>query len=281
MRRTLEFLHRSRRAGLGLCLGLALLSSSQGAAMAQDEPSYAEQAKATIIQLLANRAFKPQSGCDRGAPCAGLMAELRAGQFTVVEPAEQSDRADMPIYLRARKTCSRLDPAQVVLSHHTFRATRDFAIYRLDLARAGRRHGEILVFRGLDYVARDGASAADGRQTPLLPGAFVVFSLPGCRFLATVPAEDGDRFAKHNVVETGDHASELIRLDDRYFVINLTPVAGPRQDKAIWWYTLDLWDLGITTAAPRRLQPHDYSFAYRPGAAADMSRTEAPRGPAG
>lgn len=283
MRSTFAFPHLRRRTGLGLCLGLALLGAPLGAARAQQEtPGYTEQAKATITQLLANREFKPQAGCNRGAPCAGLLAELRAGKFAVVAPAEQSDHADMPSYLRTRKACSGLDPAQVKLSHHTYRATRDFAIYRLESASASRKHREILIFRGIDYTIRNGphgARAATFSGPPLLPGAYVVFSLPDCRLLATAPAEDGDRFARHNVVETGDHASELITIGNHYFVINLAPIAGPGQDKASWWYALELWDLGRNSDAGLRRQPRAYSFSYRPGTTVDMSSQAAPPAP--
>jgi len=154
--------------------------------------------------------------------------------------------------------------------------------YRLDLPQRGRG-GEILVFRAQHYVLLDGrrgaVASADGSET-LLPGTFIAMGVPNCRLLATARAEDGDWFAKHNIVEDGDHASELLRLDGRYIVLNLTPIAAPRQPKPNWWYMLELWDLGAHADADLRQQRHVYSFGYRPSVPPlGVSRAAAPFSP--
>jgi hypothetical protein len=258
-----------RPGWLRLALSIGLLAPPLGAALADDAPAYADRAKATIVQLLSGREFKEETGCDRAEPCASLLAGLRRGDFAVLEPTERSERPDMPSYLSARKHCPKLDLARVVAAHRTFTATRNFAIYRLDLPRPTRGSDEVLIFRAQHYVMRDGErrGAEDGDEAVAFwPGNFVAFGLPSCRFLSVALAEDGDRFAKHNAIDEADYASELLKIGDRYFVINLDPIAGPRQPKETWWYALQLWDLGSRADADRRKQRHVYSFGYKPTA---------------
>jgi hypothetical protein len=260
-----------RRLRLALAAALALSAAPLAAARADGAPSYASRAKSVIIRLLADRDFKSEAGCNDQAACVALLARLKAGGFTVVAPAERSDRPDLPSYLRLRQLCPRLDPARVSVAHHTFAATRNFAAYDLDLPPRGRRSPAVVVFRAQHYVARDGDrrfTTASDAPAVLLPGAFVAIDLATCRFLATAPAEDGDWFAKHNLVGEHDHASELLRLDGRYVVLNITPVAAPRQPRAGWWYTLELWDFGPHGDAGLRHQPRLYSFGYKPAAPA-------------
>jgi hypothetical protein len=254
-----------KRGWFGVVLAGALAMLPLAGAAAGEAPGYAERAKAVIAGLLTGRDFTPETGCGGEAPCAGLLARLRAGDFTVMAPAESSDRPDLPSYLRLRKRCPGIDPARVTVAHHTFSATRNFAAYRLDGPRPQRKGEEILVFRAQHFVVRDGAAA---EAVTLLPGTFVAVSLPGCRMLATARSEEGDWFAKHNEVEETDHASELLRLDGRYVVLNIVPVAAPRQPKSSWWYTLELWDLGAHADADRRHERRVYAFRYKPGAAA-------------
>jgi hypothetical protein len=280
MRSIVPVRQRTRPAALALALSLAL-SPALGTARAE-EMSYAERAKATILDLLAGRDFKPESGCGQGEACAALLAHLQAGEFAVIEPAQSSDRPDMPIYLAARKKCAGIDPVRIVLAHRTFRATRDFAIYRLDAPRWPRVGESVLVFRAADYLMTGeiGRTAAGGEAPMLLPGSFAAFGLRSCRFLATAPAEDGERFARHNEVAAADHASELIKLGERYLVLNLVPIAGPRQPKATWWYSLGLWDLGLAAPDLRR-ERHVYTFGYKPVSAGDFSDAEAASSSAG
>lgn len=262
---------RKRRAVLGLGLGALLLAGTIGAAKADEPLSYGDRAKAIIAQLLAKRDFKPESGCNHGEACAALLKQLRAGAFEVVEPTERSDRLDMPSYMSARRRCPAFDPAHIKASHRIFTATRNFAIYRLDIPRPRRGSDEVLVFRAQRYVvledARRAAAADDDEPMTLLPGTFVAIALPSCKFLSTAVAEDGDRFAKHNDIDDADHASELVWMGDRYFVLNLDPIAGPWQAKESWWYVLQLWDLGPHVDADRRKQRHIYSFGYKPAGA--------------
>jgi hypothetical protein len=259
----------SHRAWLSLGLVVGLLALPPAPAMA-DEAAYGSRAKDTIMQLVAGREFKAESGCDRSEPCASLLARLRTGDFDVVEPAERSDRPDMPSYLKARKRCPRLDLAHVVAAHRRFTATRNFAIYRLDLPPRPAKGGEeVLIFRAQHYVMLEGKglAAEDGDESVAFwPGNFVAIGVPSCRFLSIALAEDGDRFAKHNAVDDTDYASELLKLGDRYFVLNLDPIAGPHQAKETWWYALQLWDLGTHGDADRRKQRHLYSFGYKPTA---------------
>jgi hypothetical protein len=280
-----------RRARLSLGLAVGLLASPLAPAVADEAPAYGSRAKATIMQLVAGREFKAESGCDRSEPCASLLARLRTGDFAVVEPAERSDRPDMPSYLKARKRCPKLDLARVVAAHRTFTATRSFAIYRLDLPRPAKGSDEVLIFRAQHYVMLEGKgpAAEDGDESVAFwPGNFVAFGVPSCRFLSIALAEDGDRFAKHNALDDTDYASELLKLGDRYFVVNLDPIAGPHQAKETWWYALQLWDLGTHADADRRKQRHVYSFGYKPTATSlgdgaapfglDRGQALAPRG---
>lgn len=246
----------------------ALLAAPPAKAEPGEAPAYAEGAKTVIAQLLAGRDFKPGGGCGPAAPCAALLARLKAGDFAVVAPDERSDKPDLPSYLSLRKHCPNLDPVRVTLAHHTFAATRNFAAYRLELPRQKRRNEEILVFRAQHYTAlhpdRSAAVAAD--DSALLPGTFAAISPSGCRLLATVPTEDGDWFAKHNAIADGDHASELLLLDGRYVVLNIMPIAAPHQPKSSWWYTLELRELGLPADKGPRHQRPVYSFGYRPDA---------------
>lgn len=255
---------------LGLGLGALLLAGTIGAARADEALSYGDHAKAIIAQLLAGRDFKQESGCNRGEACAALLKQLRAGAFEVVEPAERSQRPDMPSYMSARRRCPAFDPAHIKASHRIFTATRNFAIYRLDIPRSQRGSEEVLVFRAQRYVVLEDArraAADDEAPMTLLPGTFVAIAMPSCKFLSTAVAENGDRFAKHNDIDDADHASELVRMGGRYFVLNLDPIAGPWQAKESWWYVLQLWDLGPRADADRRKQRHIYSFGYKPAGA--------------
>jgi hypothetical protein len=266
--RCLVGLGKRRYAWLGIGLLAALLAAPLARAKADEAPSYAENAKATIAALLNGRAFAPEEGCNAGGVCTTLLAKLRAGDFSVVTPVERSDRPDLPSYLSARKHCPGLDPLRISAAHRVYAATRGFAAYRIELTGPGRRRDEILVFRGEHYAMLDGrhpAAAAEGGAT-LMPGTFVAMAPRGCRLLSSARAEDGDWLAKHNVIGESDHASELLKIGERYVVLNLAPIAGPQQPRASWWYTLELWDLGPRLDADRRHDRHVYSFGYKPGA---------------
>ncbi len=266
--RCLVGLGMRRYAGLGIGLLAALLAAPLATARADEAPSYAENAKATIAALLNGRAFAPEEGCNAGGVCTTLLAKLRAGDFNVVTPVERSDQPDLPSYLSARKHCPGLDPLRITAAHHIYAATRGFAAYRIELTGPGKRHDEVLVFRGEHYAMLDGrhpAAAAEGGTT-LMPGTFVAMALRGCRLLSSTRAEDGDWLAKHNVIGESDHASKLLKIGDSYFVLNLAPIAGPQQPRASWWYTLELWDLGPHLDADRRHDRRVYSFGYKPGA---------------
>ena len=134
------------RALIGAALAAALLALAPGSSRA-DEQGYADRARATIMQLLDGRDFAPETGCGGAAPCAALMAKLRAGDFSVVPPEERSDKPDLPSYLRLRRQCRGHDPLRITAAHRVYAATRDFAAYRLDLPGPGKRHDEELLFR--------------------------------------------------------------------------------------------------------------------------------------
>lgn len=252
---------RMRLAVAGTALALAALGAGLAAA-AEDAPSYGEQAKATIMQLVAGRAFKPERGCDRPSSCAPMLAALRTGKFAVVEPQEHADRPDLPSYLAFRKRCPALDFAHVKESHRTYTATRNFAIYHLDAPRAAAGE-EIVVFRAQHFVASEGKPRGNEPTAPW-PGAYTAVRLPGCRVLSTALAEDGDRFARHIKIDDADHASELLKIADHYVVLNLVPIAGAAQPKESWWYNLELWDLGSRADADLRHERRVYSFSYKP-----------------
>lgn len=253
-----------RLAWPGLALAALLLAASAGVARA-DAPDVASRARTTIMALLHGRAFAPEEGCENQAACGKLLRQLDAGDFTVIAPVERSDHADLPLYRTERKRCPGIDPAVIVAGHRRYAATRGFAVYRVALPGKGKHGDEVLVFRAEHYVMRDGA-AADRAAAPLMPGTFVALSLRGCRLLSTARAEDGDWLARHNVIGESDHASELLRIGDSYYVLNLAPIAGPDQPKGSWWYTLELWDLGPHLDADRRHDRRVYSFGYKPGA---------------
>jgi hypothetical protein len=271
-----------RRRLIGLGLAAALVAWPAVAPRADEAQSYGDHARATIAGLLNGRDFAPEDGCGRGATCAKLIRALRLGDFAVVAPAEQSDRPDLPDYLHLRKRCPGLDPLRVTLAHRLYAATRDFAVWRLQVSGPGRRGSEVLVFRGEHYVAvgARGFPPPDAPHTALIPGSYVALSPRGCRLLATARAEDGDWLAKHNAIGENDHASELLQLGGSYFVLNIAPIAGPQQPKASWWYTLELWDLGPQADAARRHDEHVYSFGYKPGAP-DAQRRIASHGAGG
>jgi hypothetical protein len=240
---------------------LALALGARPSAAADDLPSYGERAKTAILQLVAGHAFRPERGCDHPSPCGPMLAALRAGKFVVVEPREHADRADLPGYLAFRRRCPSLDLAHVKESHRTYTATRNFAIYYLDAP--GGASEQIVIFRAQHFVALEGKPRGNEPTAPW-PGAYTSISLPGCRVLSTALAEDGDRFARHNKIDDADHASELLKMDNRYVVLNLVPIAGAAQPKESWWYDLELWDLGPRADADLRKQRRVYSFSYKP-----------------
>jgi hypothetical protein len=245
-----------------LAFAAAVILTAAPSARAEEAGGYAARAKATIAALLQNRSFTPQAGCDDAAACRALLARLAALDFTVVEPAARSERLDLPDYARLRKRCPALDPMHITSAHRLYAPTRGFAVYHLDLPGTRQAPEEVLVFRAQHYVPVAGRAGDD--QTPLTPGTFVSVSLRGCRLLSTARAEDGDWLAKHNAIGDSDHASELLELGGRYVVLNLAPVAGPREPKASWSYMLELWDLGPRADADRRKQRRVYSFISAP-----------------
>jgi len=194
----------------------------------------------------------------------------------VVEPIEHSNRLDMPRYLALRQRCPWLDLARVKTAHRTYTATRNFAIYSLEAPRASGE--EIVVFRAQHYVDLDGrrSGATAGAPTAPWPGAYTAIELPHCRMLSTALAEDGDHFARHNKVEDADHASELLKIGDHYFVLNLVPIAGIKQPKETWWYALELWDLGPRADADLHHQRHVYSYGAKPAAPPAVGGPAAP-----
>jgi hypothetical protein len=254
---------RLRRAFAGAVLALAAFCADASAAD-EDGPSYGERAKAVILDLIAGRVFKPENGCDRPASCVPMLAALRAGKFVVVEPQEHSDRADMPSYLALRRRCPSLDLAHVKAQRRLYTATRNFAMYALDVPRAHAGE-EVVIFRAQHFIAAEGRARGNEPTAPW-PGAFTAISLPSCRMLSTALAEDGDRFARHNKVEDADHASELLKIGDHYVVLNLVPIAGERQPKESWWYDLEIWDLGARADADFHHERRVYSFSYKPAA---------------
>jgi hypothetical protein len=263
------------RACPWLALVVALLVGvvSSGPAAAADawasEVSYETHVKATLQRVISGREFKPGAGCSDNLQkletCAALIARLRSGNFTVFEPIEQSDRADMPSYRRIRNKCSRLDPLHLRASHHITVGTRNFAMYKLDVPKGLIGGDEILVFRAQHYLIADDGPVYKGPDARVIwPGQFVAIGFPSCRQLSNATAQEGDHLAKHNIVGSDDYLTELVKIGDHYFVLNLDPVAGPNQPKVMWWYDLELWDWGPHADADLRHARRVYGFSYRP-----------------
>ena len=248
-----------RRASLALLAVVPTVITPLVAAKADETLSYGERAKTIILKLVQGRSFAPTQGCEDAAPCNELLARLHAADFSVVAPAELSDRLDMPDYARVRKHCPGLDPLHITFAHRVYAPTHGFAVYRLDLPSTRKSADEILIFRAQHYVPVGGTAEFE-EKTPLTPGTFVSIGLRGCRLLSTARAEDGDWLAKHNAIGDSDHASELLTFGGRYVVLNLAPIAAPRQPKANWSYALELWDLGPGADADRRKRRRVYSF---------------------
>jgi hypothetical protein len=257
------------RPWLALVLAAALLAAAPGAALAEEASAYQARVKATLLRIIAGREFKPTVGCSDNLKklqvCAGLIERLRSGAFTVFEPIEQSDHADMPSYRRLRNKCSKIDPAHLRASHHITVATRNFAMYKLDVPKRMIGGDEILVFRAQHYLISDNGPIAKGPDARVIwPGQFVAVGYPSCRQFSNATAQEGERLAKHNVIGPDDYLSELVKIGDRYFVLNLDPVAGPNQPKVVWWYDLELVDWGVHADADLRHDRRTYGFSYRP-----------------
>jgi len=250
-------------AGFALLLAAALLATRLHAAHAEDLQSYGASAKATIVKLLDNKTFTLERGCEEAAPCRELLARLRAGDFVVVEPADRSEAAKPALadYVLLRRRCPGLDPLRITVAHRTYAATRGFAVYHVALPGSQKREKEVLLFRAQHFV-QQGAASSD-EATVLTPGIFISIDPRACRVLSSARAEDGDWLARHNAIGGQDHASELVRLGDRYLVLNLAPIAGPSEARASWSYTLELWDLGPQLDADLRMSRREYLFSYR------------------
>ena len=261
---------RRRRSGVTSRIGrwfavgfLATLLGAPAASRAEDGPGYGERVKAVLAHVMAGREFKPGAGCDKIEFCTTLIAQLRAGNFTVIEPIERSERPDMPSYRRIRQKCAKVDPLHLRAARHINVATRDFAMYRLDVPKQTIGGDEILVFRGGHYVPVD--LPRTGREDRAVwPGMFVAVGFPSCRQFSNATAQEGDRLARHNSVNENDYLSELVKVANRYFIINLDPIAAPNQPRAVWWYDLEMWDWGPRADADLRHGRHVYSFSYRP-----------------
>ncbi len=240
------------------------LAASAAASQAADSSGYGDRVRARLAQLLDGRALNEVEGCDEATLCAALVAQLRAGNFTVVEPVERSDLPDMLSYLRVRKKCRGLDIAHLTAAHRRLVATRNFSAWKLDLPRKLTGGSDVMIFRAQHYVAADAkgtALAGDGEAA--LSGMYVAVGFPSCRTLTIADAPEGDWFAKHNPVGEDDYLSEILKLGDRFFVLNLDPVAGPELARESWGYRLELRDLG-SFAAERNERRRVYAFSTPP-----------------
>jgi hypothetical protein len=248
-----------------LAIGFAAaLICAPAVARAEDDAGYGDRVKAVVARVMANREFKPGAGCDKIELCSVLIRQLRAGDFSVIEPIERSERPDMPSYRRIRQKCAKVDPLHLRASHHINVATRNFAMYRLDVPKQTIGGDEILVFRGEHYLPVDRPAGASRDERAVWPGMFVAVGYPSCRQFSNATAQEGDRLARHNSVNENDFLSELVKIGSRYFIINLDPIAAPNQPRAVWWYDLELWDWGPRADADLRHGRHVYSFSYRP-----------------
>lgn len=250
-------------------LGLALLAVALWAlaapASAQENPDYAQRVKLILARILDGRDFKPAAGCDDPHLCNSFLAQLRAGAFSVIEPVEESDRPNMTDYRRIRQKCARVDPLHLRASHHINVATRNFAMYKLEIPKQYVGGDEILVFRGQHYVPTDGARVDEaGDSRAVWPGLFVAVGLPSCRQFSNATAQEGDQRARHNLLSADDYLSEIVKIGDRYFVLNVDPIAGPNQPKGLWWYDIELWDWGPRADADLHHSRHVYTLSYRP-----------------
>src|SRR5216684_3446796 len=145
-----------RVLGRWLAVGFAAaLLCAPAAARAQDAAGYSDRVKAVLARVMAGRDFKPGAGCDKIELCTQLITQLRAGDFSVIEPIERSERPDMPNYRRIRQKCAKVDPLHLRAARHINVATRNFAMYRLDVPKQLTGGDEILVFRGEHYVPVD------------------------------------------------------------------------------------------------------------------------------
>ena len=251
---------------LGRCLAIgfaAALLCAPAVPRAQDTAGYSDRVKAVLARVMAGREFKPGAGCDKIELCSQLIAQLRAGDLTVIEPIERSERPDMPSYRRIRQKCSKVDPLHLRAARHINVATRNFAMYRLDVPKHTIGGDEILVFRGEHYVPVD-LPRSGREERAVWPGMFVAVGFPSCRQFSNATAQEGDRLARHNSVNENDFLSELVKVGNRYYIINLDPIAAPNQPRAVWWYDLEMWDWGPRADADLRHGRHVYSFSYRP-----------------
>lgn len=238
--------------------------------------SYADRVRSTLLHLLQGRDFKPNVGCSNVPKedpqlCASLMAKLRAGDFDVLVPDERSTKPDMPSYLRARKKCRKLDFVHIETHAGAITtpalATRNFGIYKLDIANDRSQGDEVLVFRAQHYVMGVGDEVVKddkGNPMPASPGQFVAFALPSCRVLATAIADEGDWGNARVDVRPDEWLSEFLKIGREYFVINVVPITGSKQEPSQWYYDLELWDWGAHADADARHRRHLYTFVYKP-----------------
>src|SRR5258708_30232735 len=154
----------SRVLSRWLTVGFGLAwQGAPAAARAQDTVGYSDGVKAVLARVMAGRDFKPGAGCDKIELCTLLITQLRAGDLSVIEPIERSERPDMPSYRRIRQKCAKVDPLHLRAARHINVATRNFAMYRLDAPKQLTGGDEILVFRGEHYrpLARPGGASPE------------------------------------------------------------------------------------------------------------------------
>src|SRR5580704_12350480 len=76
-----------------LAIGFAAaVMCAPAVARAEDDAGYGDRVKAVVARVMANREFKPGAGCDKIELCSVLIRQLRAGDFSVIEPIERSER---------------------------------------------------------------------------------------------------------------------------------------------------------------------------------------------
>src|SRR5260221_5354818 len=160
---------------------------------------------------MAGRDFKPGAGCDKIELCTLLITQLRAGDLSVIEPIERSERPDMPSYRRIRQKCAKVDPLHLRAARHINVATRNFAMYRLDVPKQLTGGDEILVFRGEHYGPMDRPGGASREEPAVWPGMFVAVRVPSCRQVSNATAHESDPLARPHSLKQDEYLNGLVQ----------------------------------------------------------------------
>lgn len=224
--RTQDCLGAAYQTRLAEVLHIGGMAPVNDPAFEVDRAAYAAKARQVLVNLLANREFKPfrLSPPENQAQGVLLLQKLRSSDYEIVAPFEWSTgRPDLPTYMAARKRCTAYDFEFIRVGRgQLLRATENFGMYEVSAGGAGSDAERLLVYRAERYVPHwddwDRHRVRRDDEQMIWGGNFFIFPADGC----IVPEPESFYRQVDNMVRT-KYFSEIVKINGKYFIVNLRP----------------------------------------------------------